>query len=290
MHRSFFVGALALALAGALFTAPVIGTAYAEETLDSDQKILFPGLSNAREAAGLPPQLQPTGERQIKILEIENVSGNDPFNEEQPLLNFNGQVVGSVPELLATIEGNNNDNNNNNNGGDDGNDNGNVDDLICNVATITSGVFSQRLNDNGNDIAQASIDLTGATLRCILFANAGGNLLVINYPAVDQSGAIAQFDFNFFSAFAPFNGGFQLLTPTQDPRGVGINAAFFNLGNQVMILQETATGNVFTVELNVTRVAGAEGVGQNGAGRDVPVIVETPVFTLTVTRLQQGGL
>lgn len=273
---------LFMAAATTTFSAPAL----ADETLDSDQKVLFPGLSNAREAAGLPKQLQPTGKRQIKILEIENVSGNDPFNEEQPVLNFNGQVVGSVPELLATIQGNNN-NNNNNNGNNNGNNNNQA---PCGVLSITSGVFSQRLNNVNNDIAQASIDLNANTLRCILFANSGGNALVITYPAVDQGGADAQFDFNFFNAFAPFGQGFELLTPTQDPRGQGINTPFFNLGDQTMILRHTATGNLFTIVLNVTRVAGAAGQGDNGLGRQVPIIVETPVFTLTVNQLFQGGL
>jgi len=74
-----------------------------ETPLNSDQQPLFPGFKSARDAAGLPQELLGDGNRRFLVLEVDTIAGNDPFDEQQPFLNFNGQRFSSVVALLAVV-------------------------------------------------------------------------------------------------------------------------------------------------------------------------------------------
>lgn len=87
---------VALSAAGA-------GPAAAQEVIiGTDVAPLFPGL---RGLLGTAPPGLPPGATTVRIRDVRNIRGNNPFQQRQPLLNWNGQVVGSVAELLALVQG-----------------------------------------------------------------------------------------------------------------------------------------------------------------------------------------
>ncbi len=51
------------------------------------------------------PSSATESEAVFKILSINNISGNNPFNPVQPVFNFGGVVVGSVDDLVNCIRG-----------------------------------------------------------------------------------------------------------------------------------------------------------------------------------------
>ncbi|MGB0927505.1 MAG: hypothetical protein ACPGVA_09850 [Pikeienuella sp.] len=279
LGRPFSVAArrsspLRMGLAGVAVLGAI--ASHANEPLDADQQSLFPGLESARSALGLPAELQGTGERTFKILEIQNISGNDPFNEQQPLLNFNGQVVGSVADLLALIQGQQNINV----GGGNGD--------VCNPATQTSGVFTAFVNNFNffEDIGDGSIDFDALTGVCQLLSDTNGDMLFFTYPAIDT--AIDRTDLvgrRFIFDAIRLDG--QLVSV-----GDAGNPNFFRLGRRNLRLRDPDTGRVFTFDIDIQRVAGRSDiidvVDVLGTPRQVQAIVDTPIFTFTVFAITEG--
>lgn len=254
----------------------------ANETLDSDQRELFPGLGGTDPTTGLPRGLVGTGDREFLVLEVENIAGNDPFDEQQPFLNFNGERLGSVQELLAAIAGIDNI--------DDGDDDGgDVGDNVCDPALVTSTPFPVPNGFGGfNDFAFASIDIDPVTGECRSLNNSNGNFLLFSYPGFDQNNSIFDLDaeiflFDLIEITAPFGQGFTLITPPDDPRGF---FGFFDLGRQVFEVRQDSTGNVFQIEVDIQQVAGAAGaidvIDFSGIATQAQGIIATPVFTLNV--------
>lgn len=93
-----------LALVALLAAAICLGwwsTALPQQViLDRDIRPLFPGFPAAVPREGLP-----VGAMTFRIRDVRNISGNNPFHQRQPLLNFNGRVVSTVAELVALIRG-----------------------------------------------------------------------------------------------------------------------------------------------------------------------------------------
>ncbi|MGB0506161.1 MAG: hypothetical protein ACPGGK_08175 [Pikeienuella sp.] len=284
----YFMRPHRIALSVAIIAAAIV--ANANEPLDSDQEVLFPGLQNAREAAGLPKQLQGTGDRTFQVLEVQNINGNDPFNEEQPVLNFNGQIVGSIADLLALINGDDG-----NDDGDDGNDN------VCDPASINSASFTVNKDGVAFDKANASISFDPDTGDCTLFNSTDGDMLIFEFPVVNNS--LSPFDLNpnifrldLFSAFAPFGAGFTLLTPAEiSAAEVGnVFGDNFFVGRKVLQVRHGPTGRVFDVDFTIDVISGAAGTIQatNLAGdiADALTLVQTPVFRLTVNSITEVGV
>jgi hypothetical protein len=81
--------------------------------IDSDTGPLIPGLQSilagpagttGQQPAqpgvpGLPP-----GEVAFRVISVKNIDGNNPLNPTQPVLNFAGQTVSSVDELVQLIQ------------------------------------------------------------------------------------------------------------------------------------------------------------------------------------------
>ena len=132
-----------------LFVVVGLTSVYAERLrLDTDSAPLFPGLENLEQQPGpeqeeepefgddtpeAGPQQAGTGKPTFKIKRIINLSGNNPINPIQPVLNFDGRLVRSLDELLNLVNGNIDDGVDNvcddgNNNGDDNGDNGNNND------------------------------------------------------------------------------------------------------------------------------------------------------------------
>lgn len=284
---NYFMRPHRLVLSAAVIGAAIV--ANANEPLDSDQEVLFPDLQNAREAAGLPKQLLGTGDRTFKVLEFQNINGNDPFNEEQPVLNFNGQIVGSVADLLALI---------NNDGGDDGGDDGN--NIDCNGVSTLSGAFSANVQGIATDFANSSVDFDVETGECQARADTNGNLLLFDLPVLDQSTSPFNVGGNFFrldlmNVFALFGGGFTLLNdPDVSAATLNSFGNFFFVGRKVFQVRHDASNRVFDIDISIDLVAGAVGVIQvtNLAGDlvDADAIVEPPVYRMTINSITEVGV
>lgn len=256
------MGVAAVAVLGAI-------ASHANEPLDADQQSLFPGLENARTALGLPADLQGTGDRTFLVLEIQNIRGNDPFNEQQPFLNFNGETVASVADLQALIEGQVN-----LAGGGNGD--------VCDPATQTSGVFTAFVNNFNffEDIGDGSINFDADNADCDLLQDTNGDIAFFTFPAInnaiDRTNLAGQlFDFDAIRIDG------QVLSA-----GDAGGANFFRLGRRILRLRDPDTGRVFDFDIDFQRVAGRSDiidvVDQLGTLRQVQAIVETPVFTFTV--------
>jgi hypothetical protein len=78
--------------------------------LDSDSARLFEGFGQYFYSPGQAEKLSPTGQigegqAVFKIVKVTNISGNNPFNPTQPVLNFGGIVISSVDDLIDCIRG-----------------------------------------------------------------------------------------------------------------------------------------------------------------------------------------
>jgi len=82
--------------------------------LDTDTQQPFAGIGQHFVAPQEPEKQKETipssssateGEAVFKILSINNISGNNPFNPVQPVFNFGGVVVASVDDLVNCIRG-----------------------------------------------------------------------------------------------------------------------------------------------------------------------------------------
>jgi hypothetical protein len=102
-RRGHWIRTLLVGVLGCLAAAGVAQTASGQEViLDSDRAALFPGL---RERMAPPRPGVPPGTVVFRVREVFNLQGNNPFHRTEPLLNYNGQVVKSVSELLALVRG-----------------------------------------------------------------------------------------------------------------------------------------------------------------------------------------
>lgn len=263
------VGIAAVAVFGAI-------ASHANEPLDADQQSLFPGLENARTALGLPAELEGTGERTFKVLEIQNIRGNDPFNEQQPLLNFNGQIVASVADLLALIQGQQNIG-----GGGDGN--------VCDPNVQTSGVFVANIfNFNFfEDLADGSINFDAGSGQCRLEQGTNGDVAFFTYPVRSLVTQREDLGADFFDFDA-----IQIDGPIISAGDAGAFNAF-RLGRRVLRVRDPETNRVFDFDIEFTRIAGRseviDAVDGLGNPRRVQAIVETPVFTFTVFSITEVG-
>jgi hypothetical protein len=83
----------------------------AETTLAQDSMELFPELRGKLLSSGQQASFgKAAGSKRfiIRIKQVKNLSGNNPFNTRQPLLNYNGQEVLTVGDLVGLIKGSQN--------------------------------------------------------------------------------------------------------------------------------------------------------------------------------------
>lgn len=198
--------------------------------LDSDQKPLFPGFQSAQDAANLPQNLLGDGDRKFLILEIDNIEGNDPFDEQQPFLNFGGERVESVEDLLALI-------------------NGAPPPVDPPPPPTGGGCSPSTIDSDSNGTITVQIFSTGG---CQLLSNSSGNSLFIQSTEEDVPFSIGTVFVN--ATDRPFT----LLTP---PDFQGAFFDFFNEDVSVLQIQEVATGTIFTfnISLQFTGAVSANG-------------------------------
>ena len=209
--------AFAFGLALAAGPAAVIANEQNPAVLDSDEKVLFPELKDASDisdrAAGI------LGSKDFKLVKVETIDGQNPFDPIEPFFNLNGVRVQNFAELLALLNDNDDDDNNNNNNAFAG----------C-IGTFTAG----QVLILGNVFAELSILINEAQEACTVFFNTNGESL----------GLIMEANDNVLDAFA--FGGFTLLQPANGQLG---------FGRQVVRTRNNATGTVFAITMNLVRVS-----------------------------------
>jgi len=219
------------------------------KTLSSDQKPLFPGFSSAQEAANLPQELLGDGNRRFLVLEVDNIEGNDPFDEQQPFFNFDGVRVDSVEQLLALIN--------------DGPQLG-INDPVVGIGggdipppPASDCQPSSLAADNFGTISITIDPVTGA---CTLFQGSSGDDLFIQSTTLDSP-----FSIGVLISSRTGIENFQLLT-TPDFENLFFD--FFNEDTTVVEFLQVETGAIFTFNIAIE----ITGVANNGV----------PAYTFTV--------
>lgn len=156
VKRMFQIGSLAQriltvgSLAILVFTAlPSIAQEH-DVPLARDRMELFPGLGAGSVLdGGFADEVQAgLGKRRyiIRIKSVRVASGNNPFNQRQPLLNYNGQEVSSIGQLADLI----------NNGSSSALSTAKLDDCVRSVS----------MRDLGGGFYQANLAIDSSTLEC----------------------------------------------------------------------------------------------------------------------------
>lgn len=183
--------------------------------LDSDEKNLFPGLKDAADisdqAAGI------LGGKDFKLVKVEAIDGQNPFDAIEPFFNFNGVRVQNFAELLALLLGDDDDDNNNNNG----------------FAGCLGAFNSGLVVIGGFTAGELSTVVDVPNQLCRFLQNTEGN--AFGMILFDGDASISIFGL----------GNFDLLQPPG-----GVNAS---LGNGLATIQvrDRATGDILTFRVNI---------------------------------------
>lgn len=216
MRRLIRAAAILFAASFVIAAPPLMAESPEPAILDRDEKPLFPQLKKAADindrAAGI------LGSKDFKLVKVEALQGQNPFDPIEPFFNLDGERVDNFDELQNLLANNNNNNNNNN---------GNFADCI---GTFTSG----QVLIGGAVAAEFSILINEAAGTCQVFFSTDGESLGLILLAND----------NDMQAFA--FGGFTLLQPA------GGRLAF---GPQTIRTRNNATGTVFVLQLNTTKTS-----------------------------------
>lgn len=216
MNRSL-VAFAGVVVAGLIGATPLMAESPGPIILDRDEKALFPQLKQAADindrVAGI------LGSKEFKLVKVEALKGQNPFDPVEPFFNLDGERVENFEQLKALLAGNGNNNNNGGNG-----------DFAGCIGTFTSGQFL----DRGSVTAEFSIAIDEATGLCVAFLTTDG----------ESFGVTLNQGQNILDAFA--FGKFTLIQPAN---------ARLPFGAGTVQTRNNDTGTVFTITVNTVKTS-----------------------------------